>query len=155
MSRKLLFDAFVLVFLALFMVLWTIIAIRILTFTQSDTAPALTFGPFTIEIATLVGATLATATASALGFEVPTAIREYEGMSSDRKAEAGKLRAVIDKIGWPLVASVLGYSLVGVVMILIVALKPEFVPQFVLALALSWVGWIAGGFTAALKGPTT
>ncbi len=40
-------------------------------------------------------------------------------------------------------------------MILIVALKPEFAPQFVLALALSWVGWIAGGFTAAIKGPTS
>lgn len=155
MSRKLLFDAFVLVFLALFIVLWAIIAIRILTFTPSEATPALTFGPFTIEIATLVGATLATATASALGFEVPNAIRESEGMSSERKAAAGKFGAVVEKIGWPLVASVLGYSLVGVVMILIVSLKPEYAPQFVLALALSWVGWIAGGFTAAIKGPTS
>ncbi len=55
MSRKLLFDAFVLVFLALFIVLWAIIAIRILTFTPSDVVPALTFGPFTIEIATAGG----------------------------------------------------------------------------------------------------
>jgi hypothetical protein len=155
MSRKLLFDAFILVFLALFIVLWAIIAIRILTFTPSDTAPILTFGPFTIEIATLVGATLATAAASALGFEVPNAIREYEGMSTERKAEAGKLRAVVDKIGWPLVAAVLGYSLVGLVMILIVALKPDYAPQFVLALALSWVGWIAGVFVASIKGPTS
>lgn len=154
MSRKLLFDAFLLVFLALFLVLWVIIAVRILTFTPSDTAPLLTFGGFTVEIATLAGAVLATAAATALGFEVPNAIREYEGMSTERKAAAGKLGAVVQKIGWPLIAAVVGYSLVGIVMILIVALKPEYAPQFALALALTWVGWIAGVFVATLKGPT-
>ncbi len=152
MTRQLIFDAFVLVFLAVFLVLWGIIVFRTATYAPTPEVPALTFTSFIVEVATLVGATLATATASALGYEIPRAIERHNRAKPEERASRSKFMAVLNELRWPLVAAVVGYSLVGIVVVIIAATKPEFAPQFATAFALSWVGWVAGGFAAALKG---
>ena len=128
---------------------WWKLGIDLIRFKPTDTQKKLEVGTEHAAFAGLVSMTVATATATALGFEIKKDI-QLNGLSG----WWNKLKKVIQIALQPstmIAAGCIVYGLTGMFIVYAYLANVDEAPEMVSAFYLTIVGWAIGAFTAAFK----
>lgn len=131
--------------LAIFAVLWLWIAVGVIHFDATSEKPQYDVGDDLVAFASLFGTTVAVGTASVLGIEIQKLKR------LGRMTASAALEATLS----PLIATgVFTYAAVGTVVLLAWLTNQSVSPDVVKAFAMTFAGWILGGFAAVFRAAT-
>jgi hypothetical protein len=132
--------------LAIFAALWGWIAYEVWTFTPSPGHATYEVGDNLVSFASLFGTTVAVGTAAVLGIDI-------QKLKNKNRLT---IKAGFDGTLSPLIAlGVFTYAIVGAVVLIAWLTNQDITPDVVTAFAMTFAGWILGGFAAVFRAAAT
>jgi len=130
-------------FLALFIVVWVWIAVKLLRFSPTPIHPQLELGAAFTSISGVVSGAVGATTAAALGINVQQSLKNTQnGATSLTEAAKAPTNSPLIVIG------VLSYLGVGLLLIAVWLAKGSGAPEVVQSFSVGALGWLAGSFAA-------
>ena len=132
-------------FLALFIVVWVWIALKLLRFSPTPVHPQLELGAAFTSVSGVVSGAVGATTAAALGINVQQNLKNAQGgggASSLTEAAKAPTNSPLIVIG------VLSYLGVGLLLIAVWLAKGNGAPEVVQSFSVGALGWLAGSFAA-------
>jgi hypothetical protein len=130
-------------FLALFIVVWVWIAVKLLRFSPTPIHPQLELGAAFTSISGVVSGAVGATTAAALGINVQQSLKDTQnGSTSLTEAAKAPTNSPLIVIG------VLSYLAVGLLLIAVWLAKGNGAPEVVQSFSVGALGWLAGSFAA-------
>jgi hypothetical protein len=130
-------------FLALFIVVWVWIALKLLRFSPTPLHPQLELGAAFTSVSGVVSGAVGATTAAALGINVQQNMKNASG-GAKSLTEAAKAPTNSPLI----VVGVLSYLAVGLLLIAVWLAKGNGAPEVVQSFSVGALGWLAGAFAA-------
>ncbi len=141
------FNLIAVAVLACFAGVWIYIMKQVVDFQPSDEEPVLKLATGVVTLAGLLATTIATITASALGFTVAE-VKAQAGTDSSIKLNAA---TVGSNLTTPTTLAVIVYVLVSVGVFFTWIANEEISPEVLSVFALSSIGWLVGSASVAFK----
>lgn len=140
--RRHIFDIIAAVFLALFVLVWTTVLLRVGTWVPTGGAQAPELNGALVTAAGVLATSLSSLTASALGFTIAEVKRD--SMEAGGSSAVVSPSAVATRLSGRVIFAIMVYMTMGMLVLVLWLFKGQASTDLIGAFALSLLGWLVG-----------